>query len=58
MDRRGVMRLPDRAGYQRVRTPHVSETAAAQLITNTTHLRQEPHANNAFVEIQAAEGAA
>ena len=39
----GVMRLPDRAGYHRVRTPHVTESDAAQLVEanagepNTAH---------------------
>jgi S-DNA-T family DNA segregation ATPase FtsK/SpoIIIE len=37
-----VMRLPDRAGYHRVRTPHVTETDAAQLTEAFAHLRQPP----------------
>jgi S-DNA-T family DNA segregation ATPase FtsK/SpoIIIE len=37
-----VMRLPDRPGYHRVRTPHVTETDAARLIGAVAHLRQAP----------------
>jgi S-DNA-T family DNA segregation ATPase FtsK/SpoIIIE len=36
-----VMRLPDRAGYHRVRTPFVSEADAAQVLTAHVHLRRE-----------------
>jgi S-DNA-T family DNA segregation ATPase FtsK/SpoIIIE len=35
-----VMRLPDRAGYHRVRTPHVAEGDAARLIQAFAHLGQ------------------
>jgi S-DNA-T family DNA segregation ATPase FtsK/SpoIIIE len=33
-----VMRLPDRPGYHRVRTPYVAESDAAQLISPLAHL--------------------
>jgi hypothetical protein len=36
------MRLPDRSGYHRVRTPHVTEGDAAQLIDALAHLRRTP----------------
>jgi S-DNA-T family DNA segregation ATPase FtsK/SpoIIIE len=39
-----VMRLPDRAGYHRVRTPHVTEADAARLIAAVGHLQQPPGA--------------
>jgi S-DNA-T family DNA segregation ATPase FtsK/SpoIIIE len=38
-----VMRLPDRAGYHRVRTPHVTEGDAAQLMDACARLRQPLH---------------
>ena len=38
-----VMRLPDRAGYHRVRTPHVTEADAAQLVEAVAQLRRAPH---------------
>jgi S-DNA-T family DNA segregation ATPase FtsK/SpoIIIE len=37
-----VMRLPDRAGYHRVRTPHVTEADAARLVGAVADLRQTP----------------
>jgi S-DNA-T family DNA segregation ATPase FtsK/SpoIIIE len=37
-----VMRLPDRAGYHRVRTPHVTEGDAARLVGAVAHLRHAP----------------
>jgi S-DNA-T family DNA segregation ATPase FtsK/SpoIIIE len=46
----GVMRLPDRAGYHRVRTPHVTETDAAQLIGAFAHLRQPVQALHVVAE--------
>jgi S-DNA-T family DNA segregation ATPase FtsK/SpoIIIE len=46
-----VMRLPDRAGYHRVRTPHVSEADAAQLVAAVGHLQQPPGA----VTVEAIE---
>jgi S-DNA-T family DNA segregation ATPase FtsK/SpoIIIE len=36
-----VMRLPDRPGYHRVRTPYVSEGDAGRVITRFGHLRRE-----------------
>jgi S-DNA-T family DNA segregation ATPase FtsK/SpoIIIE len=36
-----VMRLPDRPGYHRVRTPYVSEADAARLIAAHAHLRRQ-----------------
>jgi S-DNA-T family DNA segregation ATPase FtsK/SpoIIIE len=36
-----VMRLPDRAGYHRVRTPHVSEHDAARVLTESNHLTRK-----------------
>jgi S-DNA-T family DNA segregation ATPase FtsK/SpoIIIE len=38
-----VMRLPDRAGYHRIRTPHVTEGDAAQLAQAFADLRQPLH---------------
>ncbi len=37
-----VMRLPDRAGYHRVRTPHVAEADAARLVTQHAGLTRAP----------------
>jgi S-DNA-T family DNA segregation ATPase FtsK/SpoIIIE len=37
-----VMRLPDRAGYHRVRTPYVTESNAARIAEHTTALRLMP----------------
>jgi S-DNA-T family DNA segregation ATPase FtsK/SpoIIIE len=37
-----VMRLPDRAGYHRVRTPFVGEANAASVLTAHAHLRRDP----------------
>ncbi len=37
-----VMRLPDRAGYHRIRTPHVTEHDAAQLAAAFAQLRCKP----------------
>jgi S-DNA-T family DNA segregation ATPase FtsK/SpoIIIE len=48
-----VMRLPDRAGYHRVRTPYVSETDAARLVAAHAHLLREPRSLHA-VNDQAA----
>ena len=50
-----VMRLPDRAGYHRVRTPHVTETDAAQLIEAYAGLRQAPHILQVVSDDQAVE---
>jgi S-DNA-T family DNA segregation ATPase FtsK/SpoIIIE len=38
-----VMRLPDRPGYHRVRTPHVTEGDAARLVEACAGLSQPPH---------------
>jgi S-DNA-T family DNA segregation ATPase FtsK/SpoIIIE len=37
-----VMRLPDRAGYHRVRTPYVSEADAARIASHHAALRRAP----------------
>ncbi len=37
-----VMRLPDRAGFHRVRTPFVTETDAGRVIGSVAHLKREP----------------
>jgi S-DNA-T family DNA segregation ATPase FtsK/SpoIIIE len=37
-----VMRLPDHAGYHRVRTPYVSEADAADIANRCAALRQTP----------------
>ena len=50
-----VMRLPDRAGYHRVRTPHVTETDAAQLIDAYAGLRQTLHTLQVVSDDQAVE---
>jgi S-DNA-T family DNA segregation ATPase FtsK/SpoIIIE len=50
-----VMRLPDRAGYHRVRTPHVTEADAAQLIDALAHLSQTPRTLH-IVEDQEVAG--
>jgi S-DNA-T family DNA segregation ATPase FtsK/SpoIIIE len=42
-----VMRLPDRAGYHRVRTPYGSETDAAGLVAAHAHLLREPRSLHA-----------
>jgi S-DNA-T family DNA segregation ATPase FtsK/SpoIIIE len=45
-----VMRLPDRAGYHRIRTPHVAEVDAAQLLSAHSHLVHHPHALHALAD--------
>ena len=50
------MRLPDRPGYHRVRTPHVTEADAAQLMAYCAHLRQPPHATlHALADLDTGE---
>ena len=51
----GVMRLPDRPGYHRVRTPHVTEADAAGVLASYAHLRQTPRALHAVDEGQPEE---
>jgi S-DNA-T family DNA segregation ATPase FtsK/SpoIIIE len=48
-----VMRLPDRAGYHRVRTPYVTEADAAQLAAATGHLMQTPGVMHAVETVEA-----
>ena len=51
-----VMRLPDRPGYHRVRTPHVTETDAAQLMAHCAQLRQPPHTTlHALADLDTGE---
>jgi S-DNA-T family DNA segregation ATPase FtsK/SpoIIIE len=50
-----VMRLPDRAGYHRVRAPHVTEADATQLIGAFAHLRQPVQALHLVDDGQAVE---
>ncbi len=51
-----VMRLPDRPGYHRVRTPHVTEADAAHLVAHSAHLRQEPQTTlHAFADLDTGE---
>jgi S-DNA-T family DNA segregation ATPase FtsK/SpoIIIE len=45
-----VMRLPDRAGYHRVRTPYVSEADAARIANDYAALRQTPRGLQAVEE--------
>jgi S-DNA-T family DNA segregation ATPase FtsK/SpoIIIE len=46
-----VMRLPDRAGYHRVRTPHVTEADAGSLVAACASLRQPPHTLHVVEEL-------
>jgi S-DNA-T family DNA segregation ATPase FtsK/SpoIIIE len=50
-----VMRLPDRAGYHRVRSPFVSEADAARVLTSHVQLRRDPQIVH---EVGDEEGAA
>jgi S-DNA-T family DNA segregation ATPase FtsK/SpoIIIE len=50
-----VMRLPDRAGYHLVRTPHVTESDAARLIGACAGLREPPHTPRVVGADQAVE---
>jgi S-DNA-T family DNA segregation ATPase FtsK/SpoIIIE len=50
-----VMRLPDRPGYHRLRTPHLTEPDAAHLIEAFAHLRQPLHSLH-VVEDEAVTG--
>jgi DNA segregation ATPase FtsK/SpoIIIE, S-DNA-T family len=53
-----VMRLPDRAGYHRVRTPHVTEIDAARIIGAFAHYRHEPPTIHVLHDVEAASEAA
>jgi S-DNA-T family DNA segregation ATPase FtsK/SpoIIIE len=48
-----VMRLPDRPGYHRVRTPHVTEADAARLAATTAPLARPPRVLH-FVDVAEA----
>jgi S-DNA-T family DNA segregation ATPase FtsK/SpoIIIE len=49
-----VMRLPDRAGYHRVRTPHVTEADAAKLMAACAHHRHQLHTLHVLDDIDTA----
>jgi hypothetical protein len=49
------MRLPDRAGYHRVRTPHVTEIDAARVIGACAGLCQQPQTLDVVGGDQAVE---
>jgi S-DNA-T family DNA segregation ATPase FtsK/SpoIIIE len=49
-----VMRLPDRAGYHRVRTPHVTEADAAKLVAACANHRHEVHTLHALDDVETA----